>query len=109
MLTYEQQTEKLLKRRTDLEKRVREDSAEIEKINAKLNEMQLEKVRDAFGLDQKAFFELITKHPEQLMELTAQGKTVGTVKGDKEKTQDDAVMDGQTSFFDTKHNHYSET
>lgn len=99
MLTYEQQTEKLLKRRTDLEKRVLDDKAEIEKINAKLNEMQLAKVRDAFGLDQNAFFELLTKHPEQLMELTAQGKAVGTVKSDKEKAHDDAVMDGQTSLF----------
>ena len=99
MLSYEEQTEKLLKRRTALEKRVLEDKAEIDKINAKLNEMQLAKVRDAFGLDQKAFFELITKHPEQLVELTTQGKSVGNVKGDKEKAHDDAVMDGQTTLF----------
>ena len=109
MLSYEEQTEKLLKRRTALEKRVLEDKAEIDKINAKLNVMQLAKVRDAFGLDQKAFFDLITKHPEQLMELTAQGKTVSNVKGDKENAPDDTEIDGQTSFFDKKHNHYSET
>lgn len=109
MLTYEQQTEKLLKKREALEKRIHEDHAEIEKINAKLNEMQLAKVRDAFGLEQKDFFELLTKHPEKLMELTAQGKVVSTVKDDKEKAQDDTELDGQTSFFDTKHNHYSET
>ena len=41
MLSYEEQTKKLLARRETLEKRVREDSAEIDKINAKLNEMQL--------------------------------------------------------------------
>lgn len=47
-ISYEQQTEKFLKRRTDLEKRVLEDKAEIDKINAKLNEMQLARVRDTF-------------------------------------------------------------
>lgn len=105
MLSYEEQTEKLLKRRTALEKRVREDSAEIDKINAKLNEMQLARVRDTFGLDQKAFFELITQHPEKLLELTAQG----TAESDTKTAQDIDTMDGQTSFFDKKSNHYSET
>ena len=105
MLSYEEQTEKLLKRRTALEKRVREGSAEIDKINAKLNEMQLARVRDTFGLDQKAFFELITQHPEKLLELTAQG----TAESDTKTAQDIDTMDGQTSFFDKKSNHYSET
>lgn len=105
MLSYEEQTEKLLKRRTALEKRVREDGAEIDKINAKLNEMQLARVRDTFGLDQKAFFELITQHPEKLLELTAQG----TAESDTKTAQDIDTMDGQTSFFDKKSNHYSET
>ena len=73
MLSYEEQTKKLLSKRDALEKRMCEDSAEIDKINAKLNEMQLARVRDTFGLDQKAFFELITQHPEKLLELTAQG------------------------------------
>ncbi len=71
MLTYEQQTDKLLKKREALAARIAEDNAEIEKINAKLNELQLAKVRDTFGLSQKDFFELITKHPEKLLELTA--------------------------------------
>ena len=106
MLSYEEQTKKLLKRRTTLEKRMREDSAEIDKINAKLNEMQLARVRDTFGLDQKAFFELITQHPERLLELTAQG---GAAVSDTDTAQDSDEMDGQTSFFDKKHNHYSET
>lgn len=103
MLSYEEQTEKLLKRRTALEKRVLDDKAEIDKINAKLNEMQLARVRDTFGLDQKAFFELVTQHPEKLLELTAQS----TVESDIEKAQDSDEMDGQTSFFDKKSNHYS--
>ncbi len=104
MLSYEQQTEKLLKRRSDLEKRVLEDKAEIDKINAKLNEMQLAMVRDTFGLDQKAFFELITKHPEKLLELTAQGTAVS----DTDTAQDSDEMDGQTSFFDKKRNPYED-
>ena len=102
MLSYEEQTEKLLKRRTALEKRVLDDKAEIDKINAKLNEMQLARVRDTFGLDQKAFFELITQHPEKLLELTAQG----TAESDTKTAQDIDTMDGQTSFFDKKSNHY---
>lgn len=103
MLTYEQQTEKLLNRRKALEDRVREDNAEIDKINSKLNEMQLAKVRDTFGLSQKDFFELITKHPEKLLELTAQSNTDSFVEvnADKETV-------GQTSFFDKKNNHYSD-
>ena len=97
-LSYEQQTEKLLKRRTDLEKRVLEDKAEIDKINAKLNEMQLARVRDTFGLDQKAFFELITQHPEKLLELTAQG----TVVNDTDTAQDDDEFGQQMCFTDKK-------
>ena len=104
MLSYEEQTKKLLAKRNALEKRMREDGAEIDKINAKLNEMQLTRVRDTFGLDQKAFFELITQHPEKLLELTAQG----TAESDTKIAQDSDEMDGQTSFFDKKHNHYSE-
>ena len=105
MLSYEEQTKKLLARRESLEKRMREDSAEIDKINAKLNEMQLARVRDTFGMDQKAFFKLITQHPEKLLELTVQGTAVS----DTETAQNSDEMDGQTSFFDKKSNHYSET
>lgn len=104
MLSYEEQTKKLLAKRDTLEKRMREDGAEIDKINAKLNEMQLARVREAFGLDQKAFFELITQHPEKLLELTAQGAAVS----DTDTAHDSDALDGQTSFFDKKHNHYSE-
>ena len=105
MLSYEDQTKKLLAKRDALEKRMREDSAEIDKINAKLNEMQLARVRDTFGLDQKAFFELITKHPEKLLEFTAQS---GSAVSDTETAQDSDEMDGQTSFFDKKRNPYED-
>ena len=98
MLSYEEQTKKLLSKREALEKRMREDSAEIDKINAKLNEMQLARVRDTFGLDQKAFFELITQHPEKLLELTAQG----TVVSDTDTAQDDDEFGQQMCFTDKK-------
>lgn len=104
MLSYEEQTKKLLARRETLEKRMREDGAEINKISAKLNEMQLAMVRDAFRLDQKAFFEHVTQHPEKLLELTTQG----TVVSDTETAQDSDEMDGQTSFFDKKRNPYED-
>ncbi|WP_294476539.1 hypothetical protein [uncultured Ruminococcus sp.] len=104
MLTYEQQTKKLLSKRETLEKRMREDSAEIEKINAKLNAIQLAKIRDALGCDEQGLFELITQHPEKLLELTTQG----TVVSDTEKAQDSDEMDGQTSFFDKKRNPYED-
>ncbi len=103
MLTYEQQTDKLLKKREALEVRIRDDNAEIEKINAKLNEMQLAKVRDAFRLTQKDFFDIITKHPEKLLELTAQGNIDSS---DEVDANDETV--GQTSFFDKKSNPYSD-
>ena len=105
MLSYEEQTKKLLGKREALEKRMREDSAEIEKINAKLSEMQLAKVRETFGLSEKDFFELVTQHPEKLLELTAQSKSP---VGEKHKAHDDEVLDGQTSLFDKKHNPYAD-
>ncbi|MBR1664334.1 MAG: hypothetical protein IJ696_08415 [Ruminococcus sp.] len=105
MLTYEQQTDKLLKKRKALEERMREDSAEIEKINAKLSEMQLAKVRETFGLSEKDFFELVTQHPEKLLELTAQN---GAAVSDTDTVPDDADVDGQTSFFDKKRNPYAD-
>lgn len=103
MLTYEQQTDKLLNRRKALEDRIREDNAEIDKINAKLNQMQLAKVRDTFGLSQKDFFDLITKHPEKLLELTVQGNSYSS---DEVDADEETV--GQTSFFDKKNNPYSD-
>ena len=105
MLSYEEQTKKLLGKREALEKRMREDGAEIDKINAKLNEIQLAKVRDTFGLSEKEFFELITQHPEKLLELTAQN---GATVSDTDTAHDNADMDGQTSFFDKKRNPYAD-
>ena len=49
MLTYEQQTEKLLSKRQAVLDRIESDKAEIEKINAKLNAIQLAKIRDALS------------------------------------------------------------
>ena len=66
--------------------------------------MQLARVRDTFGLDQKAFFELITQNPEKLLELTAQGAVVS----DTDTAQDSDALEGQTSFFGKMHNNYSE-
>ena len=105
MLTYEQQTEKLLKKRQAVLDRIENDKAEIEKINAKLNAIQLAKIRDALGCDEKGLYELITKHPEQLVTLRQDSVAVS----EKDTAHDDAVMEGQTSFFDNKHNHFSET
>ncbi len=105
MLTYEQQTEKLLKKRKAVLDRIENDKAEIEKINAKLNAIQLAKIRDALGYDEKGLYELITKHPEQLVTL----RQDSIAASEKDTAHDDTELDGQTSFFDTKHNHYSET
>lgn len=105
MLTYEQQTDKLLKKRKALEERMREDGAEIEKINAKLSEMQLAKVRETFGLSEKEFFVLITQHPEKLLELTAQN---GVTMSDTDSSDDADEAIGQTTLFDNRHKSYSD-
>ena len=86
MLTYEQQTEKLLSKRQAVLDRMASDRAEIEKINAKLNELQLAKIRAALGCDEQELFEIITKHPEQLAKLK----------------QDDDEFGQQMSFTDKK-------
>ena len=100
MLTYEQQTEKLLSKRQAVLDRMANDRAEIEKINAKLNAIQLANIRDALGCDEQGLFELITKHPEQLAKL----KQESTVKSDTDTAQDgdESELIGQTSFFDEK-------
>lgn len=84
MLTYEQQTEKLQSKRQEVLDRIESDKAEIEKINAKLNAIQLAKIRDALGCDEQGLFELITKHPEQLAKL----KQESTADSDKDTAQD---------------------
>ena len=104
MLSYEEQTKKLLAKRDALEKRMREDGAEIDRINARLNAIQLAKIRDALGCDEQGLFELITKHPEQLAKL----KQESTAESDTETAQDSDEMDGQTSFFDKKRNPYED-
>ena len=100
MLTYEQQTEKLLKKRKAVLDRIESDKAEIEKINAKMNAIQLAKIRDTLGCDEQGLFELITKHPEQLAKL----KQESTAKSDTDTAldSDNSEIIGQTSFFDEK-------
>ena len=100
MLTYEQQTKKLLSKRQAVLDRIESDKAEIEKINAKLNAIQLAKIRDALGCDEQGLFELITKHPEQFAKL----KQESTSDSDTDTAQDgdNSEIIGQTSFFDEK-------
>lgn len=75
MLTYEQQTKKLLSKRQAVLDRIESDKAEIEKINAKLNAIQLAKLRQD-----------------------------SIVESDTETAQDgdESELIGQTSFFDEK-------
>ena len=98
--TNEQLTEKLLRKRQAVLDRIESDKAEIEKINAKLNAIQLAKIRDALGCDEQGLFELITKHPEQLAKL----KQESTADSDTDTAQDsdESELIGQTSFFDEK-------
>ena len=53
MLTYEQQIEKLANRKDALTKRISEDQVELDHINAKLSMMQLDKIRETIGADEK--------------------------------------------------------
>lgn len=73
MITYEQQIEKLTNRKDALTKRISEDQSELDRINAKLSEMQLSKVREALDMEEKEFFEMLTQHPEQLKSLLKRG------------------------------------
>ncbi len=98
MLTYEQQTEKLLSKRQAVLDRIESDKAEIEKINAKLNAIQLAKIRDALGCDEQGLFELITKHPEQLAKL----KQDSIAESDTDTSQDDDEFGQQMCFTDKK-------
>lgn len=45
MLTYEQQTEKLLKKRQAVLDRMEKDKAEFDRLTAQLNQIQLAKIR----------------------------------------------------------------
>ena len=98
MLTYEQQTEKLLSKRQAMLDRIENDKTEIEKIDAKLNAIQLAKIRDALGCDEQGLFELITKHPEQLAKL----RQDSIVESDTDTAQGDDEFGQQMSFTDKK-------
>ena len=73
MFTYEQQIEKLANRKDALTKRISEDQVELDHINAKLSMMQLDKIRETIGADEKDFYEMLTKHPEKLQSLFNRG------------------------------------
>ena len=98
MLSYEEQTKKLLSKRQAVLDRIESDKAEIEKINAKLNAIQLAKIRDALGCDEQGLFELITKHPEQLAKL----RQDSTAESDTDTAQDDDEFGQQMCFTDKK-------
>ena len=59
MLTYEQQTKKLLSKRQAVLDRIESDKAEIEKINAKLNAIQLAKIREHLAVMSRDFLSLL--------------------------------------------------
>jgi hypothetical protein len=98
MLTYEQQTEKLLSKRQVVLDLIESDKAEIGKINAKLNAIQLAKIRDTLGCDEQGLFELITKHPEQLAKL----RQDSIAESDTDTAQDDDEFGQQMCFTDKK-------
>ena len=100
MLSYEKQTKKLLSKRQAVLDRIESDRAEIEKINAKLNAIQLAKIREALGCDEQGLFELITKHPEQLVKLRQD--SIVESDTDTALNSDNSEIIGQTSFFDEK-------
>ena len=100
MLSYEEQTKKLLSKRQAVLDRIESDKAEIEKINAKLNAIQLAKIREALGCDEQGLFELITKHSEQLAKLKQESNVESNT--DIAQVGDESELIGQTSFFDEK-------
>lgn len=59
--------------------------------------MQFAKVRDTLGISEKDFIELITRHPEKLLELTV-----------RNSAESDVDADEQTLFFGKKNNPYAD-
>lgn len=73
MLSYEEQMDKLIARQAELTKRIGKDQAELERLNAKMSVLQLDKIRETIGADEKDFYEMLTKHPEKLQSLFNRG------------------------------------
>ena len=93
MLTFEQQTKKLLSKRQAVLDRKVSDKAEIEKINAKLNAIQLAKIRDTLGCDEQETFE-VSLTPEQLAKQLKQESTARAI-WIKLKDSDESNLSGR--------------
>lgn len=103
MQDYEKQLAKFLKKRDAVLDRMEKDKAEVDKLNAQIGALQLAKIREALGCDELGLLEIINKHPEQLERLR---DSAG--ESNKNIAPDDAETVGQTSFFEDKHNPYSD-
>ena len=60
MVDYDKQMTKCLAKRDAVMKRMAEDSAECEKLNARIAELQLTKIRAALGCDEKELLTIIS-------------------------------------------------
>ena len=103
MQDYDKQLTKFLTKRDAVLKRMAEDSAECDKLNARIAELQLAKIRAALGCDEKELLEIISKNPEQLEKLRE-----GTVVSNTDSSDDADEVIGQTTLFDNKHKPYSD-
>ena len=103
MQDYDKQMKKCLAKRDTVLKRMAEDSAECDKLNARIAELQLAKIRAALGCDEKGLLEIISKNPEQLEKLKE-----GTAVNDADCSDDADEVIGQTALFDNKHKPYSD-
>ena len=103
MLDNDKQMTKCLTKRDAVMKRMAEDSAECEKLNARIAELQLAKIRAALGCDEKGLLEIISKSPEQLERLRE-----GTAVNDADSSDDADEVIGQTTLFDNRHKPYSD-
>lgn len=93
MQDYEKQLARFLKKRDAVLERMKNDKAEVDKLNAQIGALQLAKIREALGCDELGLLEIINKHPEQLVKLK------------QDKALDDAEMNAQTSFLEEKSKH----
>lgn len=81
---------------------MKNDKAEVDRLNAQIGALQLARIREALGCDELELLEIINNHPEQLKKLKQDN-----VVGDTDKVLDDAEMLGQTSFFGEKSKPYN--
>lgn len=69
MQDYEKQLARFLKKRDAVLERMKNDKAEVDKLNAQIGALQLAKIRETLGCDELGLLEIINKHPEQLVKL----------------------------------------